>query len=121
MSCPSNCDAVDVFDIPSHRRGDTFKGFSFEILEDDETTPVDITGSSFFMQFRTAYNSPVAYEASTANNKIQIIDNKVVIMPFKVELTPNRYIYDIEWTDAAGVIKTVMEGTWVITKDISRP
>lgn len=120
MSNCIDCDAVDVFNIPDHRRGDTFNGFAFQLLEDDETTPIDITGSSFLLQFRVSDNSPVAYEASTANAKIQVINGKVTLMPFNVALNPNRYVYDVQWTDVNGVIKTVMQGTWTITKDISR-
>jgi hypothetical protein len=115
-----NCSNNNVFDFPPQKRGDTFDGLSFQLLQDDEVTPVNIAGSTFLLQFRTSENAAVAYEYSTANNRIQVISGKITLIPFIVNMQPNTYVYDFQWTNSAGVVKTIIQGSWKISADISR-
>lgn len=120
MSC-KECTSTDTFIIPDHKYGTTWKGFKFQVFEDDETTVVDVTGHTFIFMMRVSENAAPTYEASTTNNKIQIVNNDVIIMPIqKVLFNPNRYLYDIKWIKLDGTESICIEGTWKICKTINQ-
>lgn len=109
----SNCTTnIGYLDLGKLKRGDSFMGFNFELLEDDNVTPIDITGSTFLMQLKASEKSPVSYEFSSANNNIQIISGKVTVMTLLpgFNLNPNIYIFDMVWTSSAGVKQTIFNG-----------
>lgn len=112
-----------ILDLGKLKRGDSFMGFKFQLLEDDNTTLINLTGATFLMQLRTSEKSPVVYEFSTANGKIQVIDDFVVIATVLggFQINPNVYLFDIQFTDNAGVIRTIINGQIEIINDISRP
>jgi hypothetical protein len=107
--CTTNTAFLDLGKL---KRGDSFMGFNFELLEDDNVTPIDITGSTFLMQLKASEKSPVAYEFSSANGKIQVISGKVVVTTVLAGFTlnPNVYIFDMVWTNSAGVKQTIFNG-----------
>lgn len=109
MSCTTN---IDFLDLGKLKRGDSFMGFTFEMLEDDNVTEIDLTGSTFLMQLKASEKSPVAFEFSSANNKIQIISGVVTVTTILdgFTLNPNVYIFDMVWTDSAGVKRTIFNG-----------
>jgi hypothetical protein len=111
-----------ILDLGKLKRGDSFMGFKFKLLEDDNLTPISLIGATFLMQLRTSDKSPVAYEFSTANGKIQVIDGFVVIATVLAgfQINPNVYVFDVQFTDNAGVIRTIINGKIEIINDISR-
>lgn len=95
--------------------------FSTQItLENDNSTPMNLTGYYIYSQFRKSYNSVIGYtfEASVVdalNGIIQLKLSGVVSSGIR----PGRYLYDIEVTN--GTSKTrVVEGIVTITPEITK-
>jgi hypothetical protein len=112
---------AETVNIPTLKRGDTWRGrtITLEINGD----PVDLTGAVVRMQVRTSATAPKAAEWSTVNDTITVTDaagGVIRVEPRVVDLRPDTYQYDIEYTLEDGRVLTPIEGSWVITSDITR-
>ena len=103
-------------------RGDSF-GSEFTLTQKDKT-PIDITGFSF----RMTVNSDLD-PTDTLDELFTVVGiitdptgGKVEFSPTAVDtdLDPETYFYDIEMTDVASKIRTVIKASFVITQDISK-
>src|ERR1700752_360837 len=97
-----------TYNFPSHLRGDTFNGHSFEISQNGD--PVDFTGAEISIQFRTTANSRrIILEWSTFDGSITIsgAENNVIYMGVKdgdeMDIPPGTYKYDMQVVLASGV------------------
>lgn len=111
-----------TYNIPNHRRGDTWAGISsITILV--SSTPVNLTNSVVKMEFRQSIDSPVALTLTTANSSIVLsgapTNGTIQIPPIKIEIPFAKYLYDLQVTYPNGVVKTYMSGTWTILPDIT--
>jgi len=110
-----------TYDIPDHRRGDTWDGIS-SICIQVNGAPANLTGAVIKADFRRSIDAPVALTLSTANGGI-IITNAVggIIQfpPKLIEIPFAKYLYDLQVTYPNGVVKTYFSGTWTITPDLT--
>lgn len=108
-----------TYNIPPHRRGDTWDGIN-SISISINGVPVVLSGASVKMEFRQDIDSPVVMTFSTENSGIVILNaNTVRLMPRKIEVPFATYQYDLQVTYPTGVVKTYMAGTWPIVADIT--
>lgn len=96
--------------------------FSAEIdVTDSEGNILDLAGYSAAAQMRKTYSSSTAtdFTASIASTEEGTV---------RIELTPTqtnalkagRYVYDVEITDASGIVTRVVEGQVEVTPGVTR-
>lgn len=108
-----------TYDIPPHRRGDTWDGIN-SISININGVPIVLSGAAIKMEFRQGLDTPVAMTFSTTDNTIQILNaNTIRIPPRKIEVPFAKYFYDLQVTYPTGVVKTYMSGSWPIVPDIT--
>jgi len=108
-----------TYDIPPHRRGDTWDGIN-SITISINNAPIVLSGASVKMEFRQDIDAPVAMTFSTENSGIVILNaNTIRLMPRKIEVPFATYYYDLQVTYPTGIVKTYMAGTWPIVADIT--
>lgn len=93
-------------------KGDTAP-FSITINEDG--TPVDFTGSTMRMQLRYPGSNNVAVTLTSASGITLGGSGVATIDPTTVNaLEVGDYKYDVQWTNAGGVKRTVISGVWSV-------
>lgn len=106
-----------AYNLKTHKSGDTFDGVSFTITVN--SSPLDLTGASIEMTVFSQGNGLKQVKKFTVGNGLTItspasgqfeIDEQVI------DLTPNTYYYEIEFTLQDGSVKTYVCGEWRITK-----
>lgn len=103
-------------------RGDSdAKGF---VIQDDAGVAVDITGFTFKMTVNSDKN-PVGQvnEQFSVNGVIGVAASGTVSFAPSIsdtDIAPDKYFYDIEQTDAGGLIKTLIKGKCEIVQDITK-
>ncbi len=104
------------------KTGDTFPGVAFEVLSEETSVPISISGYNIKMQVRKSHSAPIfELQLSTANNGGLIIaQNKLVVLPFLVRLQPGTYVYDIKFVAPDGNVKRWIEGSWQINPIVTR-
>lgn len=102
----------------------------FQFLENDEITPIDLTGASMRMQIRSALDSPtVILELTTANSKIILVD--AAQGQFKLSLTAvetatltaiENAVYDLEVQPQSGANLTyrLLMGKITIVEEVTK-
>ncbi len=120
MSCECDSDSGFV-DLGRLKRGDSFLGLSFQILEDDEVTPQDLTGATFLMQLRLSPNSKVFHEFSSQKGNITVVDGWVIVASVNsgFQFPENEYLFDMQFTNLAGIKRTIFSGKLSLVDDIS--
>lgn len=110
-----------VYNIPKHRRGDTWDGIN-SIGIKINNTPVNLSGSVVTMELREDFDSPVALTFSTLTSTIHIQSSlsSINIPPRIVDIAPGVYKYDLQVIYPNSTTKTYMEGTWEIYFDITK-
>lgn len=104
-------------------RGDT-EPMVFTIKDGDGNV-IDVSGWSFLFTV-----DPAPDPTTTANNLFQLTgsfvtdgtDGQVQFEPSAVEMdqTPDTYFYDLQRTDGAGKIRTLMKGSFIVLPDITK-
>jgi hypothetical protein len=110
-----------IYNIPSHRRGDTWDGIN-SITINVNGVPINLTNADVKMEFRQSLDSPVVLTLSTADNSIIIVNalnGNIQIPSKKIEVPFGKYFYDLQVTYPNGIVKTYMEGSWEIVADIT--
>lgn len=114
-----------VYNIPKHRRGDTWKGIE-SIGITINGIPIDLSFAQIDIEFRKEYDSPPVLKLSTLNNTISVLPSLSAfkIPPLVIYMPPATYKYDIQITSNVNTplssINTYIEGTWEIYFDITR-
>lgn len=90
-------------------------------LENDNETPVNLSGAQVYSQFRKSFGSSVGYSFTSSivnanNGKISIALSGVQSSAIK----PGRYLYDVEILSYSGVKTRVVEGILTINPEITR-
>jgi hypothetical protein len=108
-----------TYDIPPHRRGDTWDGIN-SIAISVNSVPVVLSGASIKMDFRQGIDTPVVMTFSTETSTIQILNGNTIRIPArKIEVPFGTYQYDLQVTYQTGIVKTYMSGIWPIVADIT--
>jgi hypothetical protein len=108
-----------IYDIPEHRRGDTWDGIN-KIGITQNGIPVNLTNSLIKMEFRQGIDTPVALTLSTENSAIVITSlSSIRILPKTIEIPYGKYFYDLQVTFPTGVIKTYISGSWTVAPDFT--
>lgn len=91
-------------------------------LENDDGTPMDLTGFQAYSQFRKSYGSATAH-AFEASILEPVTDGKVKLRLSGVNsslITPGRYLYDVEVISLPSSKTRVVEGILTINAEITR-
>lgn len=111
-----------TFNIPRHRRGDTWMGFN-KIAITVDSIPINLSGCDIKIEFREDYDAPVALSLSTTTSTILIQPglSSITVPPLIVDIPPGTYKYDLQVTNnLLNTINTYMEGYWEIHFDITK-
>lgn len=96
--------------------------------EPESAVPVDLTGSTFRAEIRSAPDLlTVILEASTENDRLVISDPATdgilswnISTSVMAQLKPGLYVYDIVWTQPNGVVDTFVAGNITIERGVTR-
>lgn len=109
------------YDIEVYK-GDTW-GFQFALTEDDNSTPKDLSGSTFRMHVRETPDSGATYlELSTDTGEITFLaDNYIQIMASStmMDIAAGKWYYDIEQV-TGDVVQTKMSGRFTVRAEVTR-
>jgi hypothetical protein len=128
------------YQIPNHKKGDTWEGLDFLIEEENpdydptveveegeqpipQFLPVDLTGVAILIQFRLTNDNPVVFEFATTDNTIEILyplTGVFSLVPRILNVAHGRYVFDVQFTYPNGKVFTPFGGSMTITNDISR-
>lgn len=96
-------------------------------LRNPNGTPMDLTGYSARMQYRSAHNATaVLLDASVANERVTMGGAEgwfEVIVPASVTqalMAPARGVYDVEITSAGGEVYRILEGDVRVSPEVTR-
>lgn len=96
--------------------------FTTEIeLENENDTPMNLTGFSVYSQFRKSYGSTTAY--SFTCNIVNATQGKISLtLPGATSsnIRSGRYLYDVEVVSPSGVKTRVIEGIITLNPEITR-
>lgn len=116
------------YDFPTHYKGDGLKSFNITLQEDDGT-PIDLTGSEVKMQLRETQTTAgeAVWEFSnleSADSGITLSDPENGVMTLNEikawDIPARKYYYDLEVKDSTGFVTTYIKGEWVISQDITK-
>lgn len=106
-----------TYDLPTIKRGDTLRHWRFWI--DKPETSERLVPAAVCMQLRDRRGEHVA----TFDTEIEQ-DGTILVQPLPAsvtkEIAPGLYYYDIELTLDGGVVRTYIEGTLEVEKDVSQ-
>lgn len=91
------------------------------ILENDDGTPMILSGFTAYSQFRKSYNSLSSYSFETAIP--QPTQGKITLRLSGINsslIKPGRYLYDVEIISQNGVKTRVVEGIVTINPEITK-
>lgn len=102
--------------------GDSFLGAYFQLKDEDNITPIDITNYRFLMQIKTCERGRIIKELSNGSGItiINAINGEFQIDSFIVPHTSGQMIYDLEITYPNNLVDTYIRGFFAIIQDISR-
>lgn len=94
-------------------------------MQPDGITPYDLTGYTARMQIRKSQQSPVLFDATTANGKIVITpaQGKIVVTMTAAEssaLNTKGAQYDLEAISGGGIVYRVVQGSVTISPNITQ-
>lgn len=124
--------------LPIHKKGDTFPGELFRMIEmvAGVPTPINLLGVEIMMDLRAKATGPLVMRFSNTMldpvppcpvGTLSITDaagGEWQIDKQVIDLTPGTYMYDVQFSfphdpmDPAD-IQTLIEGTWSINQDIT--
>ena len=90
-------------------------------LENDDNTPMDLTGFSVYSQFRKSYNSVISYQFTT--QIVSALQGKISLYlsgSASSAIKPGRYLYDVELTGPGNTKARVIEGVITINAEITK-
>ncbi len=91
-------------------------------LENDDGTPMDLTGFQAYSQFRKSYGSATAYSFE-ASIPAPVSGGKVKLRLSGANsslITPGRYLYDVEVISLPATKARVVEGILTINAEITK-
>jgi len=98
-------------------------------LKDQNGITIDLTGSQFAGQVRRRKDSSgiavsMAFQTNTEKTSVEVSISAAALSTMACGLTPedpdSRYVYDIEWTRPGGDVTRIMEGRFILSKEVTR-
>jgi len=94
---------------------------------DGGTSGMAFTGGTFAMQARTKYGGDKVLELAQSDFSISVgtnsVENKVTITisadKTSAMTAPGKYVYDVEFTASGGAITRLLEGTLILTPEVT--
>ena len=89
-------------------------------LTDDNGDPIDLTGYTGDSEMRKHYTSS---NSTSFGVSLGGVDGTVVLTLSANQtsnLTPGRYVYDVEVTSGANVVSRIVEGIVTVTPEVTR-
>jgi hypothetical protein len=85
--------------------------------------PIDMTGYTFLAQARTAPGAATVAFTFTVDTTDAATGILVLTVADTVtdDLEPGRYFWDLQWTDGAGAVRTILAGIVTVLAEVSRP
>ena len=111
------------YNLKPVKSGNTFKGVAFEFFSEETEEPIFLENHSIKLQVRKNHNAPIVEleKIYKAGGGILVDNNKVLIEPFKANIPPGSYVYDIKLISPDGEeVKNNPEGTWEILPIVTR-
>lgn len=103
-----------------HIRGDTWR--RAWILKDAAGQPLDLTGATPWLHLRDGAEALVL-EATLGNGRLVLTPAEgrvdLTLEAAVMWLDPGKYPFDLQITDAAGVVRTVEQERLVVVKDFT--
>jgi hypothetical protein len=112
---------MEIYNIPAHKRGDTFKGLEFTFTYSDGT-PVDLTNVVILAKFKQRPQLTRTFSVGTAAGTMEITDaanGKAEIKESIINWPYGVYEYDVELTFSTGYRDTPVGGIFPIENDIT--
>lgn len=90
-------------------------------LENDDDTPMNLTGFTVYSQFRKSYSSSTAYTFTcTIINAVAGIVELELTGAASSNIKPGRYLYDVEVVAPGGSKTRVVEGIITLNPEITK-
>lgn len=111
--------APGVYNFTTTQGDDVAETFTFK---DDDGAAINLTGYTFAAQMRrtpsdTAVLATFSFTiTSAAGGTVDMTLSKTVT----AGLQPGVYPYDVQWTDAAGKVRTVLAGKVTVLAEVTR-
>lgn len=103
-------------------RGDQPPAITVTVTDADDD-PIDLTGSTMACQVRARAGDTVLAELVVDEDDFVTGVARVVPTAEDSETVGARTslaVYDVEWTDSQGVVRTLVYGTITVTQDVTR-
>lgn len=102
----------------SVRAGDTWNGYT--IVYNLNGSPVDITDHLIEMHVKSAANELLLdLSVGSGITKLDSVNGQFRIDPLIVPDSRGQHEYDLQFTDAGGIVKTYMKGSFKIEKHVT--
>ena len=89
-------------------------------LTDDNGEPVDLTGYTGDSEMRKHYTSSNSQSFSVSLGGTLVTVTLSLTSGQTANLTPGRYVYDVEVTSGANVVSRIVEGIVTVTPEVTR-
>lgn len=106
------------YNIPTHLYGDTYEGLRFEFIINDE--PAELDDATVKIEFRKGCKQSAPSLTLTELDGLSVFGEYITINSFIPSLETGIYYYDIQITFPSGRVVTWVEGTWKISRDVTR-
>ena len=100
-------------------RNDTWQQV-FTLLAD--TTPINLTGATVYIQVRKGCGGTLALTLTNGSGvTIGGASNNQVTVSKLVDIAKGNYVWDMQVTFASNVVKTYLEGDFIVYDDVTKP
>ena len=108
---------TEILVTPATATVRTIKGDTapFTITISEDSSPIDLTGSSMRIQLRYPINDNVAVTLTSADDISLGGGGVATIDPTNINaLDVGDYRWDCQWTNSSSVVRTVLSGVWEV-------
>ena len=100
-------------------RNDTWQQV-FTLLAD--TTPINVIGSTVYIQVRKGCGGTLALTLTNGSGiTLGGVDNNQITVSKLVDIAKGNYVWDMQVTFTSGVVKTYLEGDFIVYDDVTKP
>jgi len=104
------------YDVRIVKGDDVSETFSFR---DSDGEPLDLTGYSFQSQVRETPESAVIGTFTCTPDLAESTVTRLLVRAVTSDMEGN-YYHDMQWTDPAGLVKTLIQGRFIVVPEITR-
>lgn len=98
---------------------DIYQGDTFTLSLDFD---IDLTGHTWLCQIRKSHDATAVVQAVTVTT-VDAVNGLIRLSIANTDtatLAPGSYLWDLQSTDASGVVRTWVRGTALVTAEVSR-